>query len=142
MVMVVVVIAFLLYFILFLKAYLLSLLELFADPSQPLHKTVSCGRTGRLDVPRDVAELLQLEPLCDLVLVKCFGQVALVGKDQDHHVLHVRVCHNLEQLCAGVLNPLVVGAVHNVDQCLCPRVVVPPQRTELLLAANVLWCVN
>lgn len=122
----------------FIYFYSHFLFELLANPSHPLDEAVSRGRAGRLDVPCDVPQLLQLEPLCDLVLVVGLREVALVCEDKHHHVLHVGVRHDLEQLLPRVLDSLVVGAVNNVDQRLCPRVVVPPQRTELLLAANIL----
>ena len=66
------------------------------------------------------------------------GQVLLVGEDEDDGVPHLAVVDDPVQLLPRLVYAVAVGAVHHEDEPLRPRVVVPPQRTDLVLAPDVL----
>ena len=113
--------------------------DVLVEPREPVEQTVAGNGARLLDVPRAVAQLAEAQLLCDLLGVHCLGQVRLVRKDKQHCVLHLAVGDDAHQLRARLVNPLVVRAVHNKDQRLRPRKVMPPQRTDLVLASNILF---
>ena len=89
-------------------------------------------------MPGPVPELAEAELLRDLLGVHGLGEVALVGEDQQHHVLHLAVRDDPHQLRARLVHTLAVRAVDHKDQRLRPRKVVTPQRTDLILATDIL----
>ena len=71
-------------------------------------------------------------------LLLTLREVLLVGEDEYDGVPHLAVVDDPVQLLPRLVDAVAVGAVHHEDQSLRPRVVVPPQRTDLVLPANVL----
>lgn len=65
------------------------------------------------------------------------GQVLLVGEDEDDGVPHLPVVDDAVQLLAGLVDAVAIGAVHHEDQPLRARVVVPPERADLVLAPHI-----
>ncbi|XP_074222683.1 uncharacterized protein LOC141578029 [Camelus bactrianus] len=80
---------------------------------------------------------IQAQFLLDLVGFHGIRQVLLVGEDEDYGVPHLPVIDNAVQLLAGLVDAVAVGAVHYEDQTLCPGVVMPPERPDLVLAAHI-----
>ena len=65
-------------------------------------------------------------------------EVLLVGEDEYDGVPHLAVVDDPVQLLPRFVDAVAVGAVHHEDQTLRSRVVVAPQRTNLVLPSNVL----
>jgi len=61
-----------------------GVLELVAQPVEPLVETVARGGTGGLNVPVSVPQAVQTQLVSDLGGVHCIRQVLLVGEDQQH----------------------------------------------------------
>ena len=116
----------------------LFLRELLVDPGEALDEAITSDGAGLLYMPGPVPELAEAELLRDLLGVHGLGEVALVGKDQQHHVLHLTVCDDAHQLRAGLVHTLAIGTVDHKDKCLSPGKVVTPQRTDLILTTDIL----
>ena len=67
-------------------------------------------------------------------------EVLLVGEDEYDGVPHLAVVDDPVQLLPRLVDAVAVRAVHHEDQPLRPRVVVPPQRPDLVLPSHVLQC--
>ena len=67
-----------------------------------------------------------------------FWQVLLVSEDEYDGVPHLPVVDDPVELLPGLVYPVPVRAVHHEDEPLRARVVVPPQRTDLVLATHIL----
>lgn len=65
------------------------------------------------------------------------GQVLLVGDDQQRRSLVLCKFGNLVQLGLGLLEPVYIHRVYHVDDAIGAAAVRLPERTELLLAADV-----
>lgn len=65
------------------------------------------------------------------------GNILLVGKDQQESILHFAVVDDLVQLRTSFLQARGVAGVDNEDQTLCARVVVSPERPDLVLATDI-----
>ena len=64
-------------------------------------------------------------------------QVLLVGEHEEQTVLHLPIAQNPMQLLFCLVYPLPILAIHNEHETLCPSVVVSPQRSNLVLSADV-----
>ena len=64
-------------------------------------------------------------------------EVLLVGEDEEGDVLVVLVLHRPPQLHLGLVQPLLLGAVHHEDDPVRAPRVAPPQRPQLVLPADV-----
>jgi hypothetical protein len=65
-------------------------------------------------------------------------QVLLVGKHQQQAVLHLAVVQDLVQLGPRLVDAVAVLRVDDKDEALRARVVVSPERPDLVLSADVL----
>ena len=65
------------------------------------------------------------------------GTYLFVGKDQEHGVSQLVLLEHAVQLVAGLANSLAIVAVHDKDEALRVLEIVAPQRTDLVLAADV-----
>jgi hypothetical protein len=61
----------------------------------------------------------------------------LVGKDEKQAVLHFPVTENTVKLLAGLIDALTITRVDDENEALCTGVVMPPERTNLILTADV-----
>ena len=61
-----------------------------------------------------------------------------ISEYQDDCVPHLPVVDDPVQLLPGLVYPVPVGAVHDEDEALSARVVMSPQRTDLVLTSNIL----
>ena len=64
-------------------------------------------------------------------------QILLVCKHEEQTVLHLPITQNPMQLLFRLVYPLSILAVHDEHETLCPSVVVSPQRSNLVLSADV-----
>jgi len=107
------------------------------QPIQSLVEAVTLGRACRLDVPLSVPEALQSELVCELTGAHGVWQVLLVGEDEEMRVSQLILLKHLLQLVMRLTDPFTIIGVHNENQSLGVLEVVPPQRTDLVLTANV-----
>ena len=61
-----------------------------------------------------------------------------VGKDQNDGISHLTVVDDAVELLSRLVDAVSIGAVHHKDEALRTRVVVPPQRSYLVLPPNIL----
>jgi hypothetical protein len=66
------------------------------------------------------------------------AQVLLVGKDEQQTLAHLAVADDAVQLLPRLVDALAVLRVDDEDEALRARVVVPPERTNLVLPSDVL----
>ena len=67
-----------------------------------------------------------------------FWQVLFISEYKDDGVPHFPVIDDPVELLPGLVYPVSVGAVHHEDEALGARVVMSPQRTDLVLTSNIL----
>lgn len=65
------------------------------------------------------------------------GDILLVGKDQQESILHFAIVDDLVEFRASLLQTGGVARIHHEDQALCAGVVVSPERSNLVLAADI-----
>ena len=63
----------------------------------------------------------------------------LVGEDGHDDWAHVAVVDDAVQLALRFVDTVAVRRVHHEDECLRANEVVPPERTDALLPAHILW---
>jgi len=114
-----------------------SILQLVAQPIQALVQTISRSCTSGLNVPVSVPEAVEPKLVCDLGCVHGVGQVLLVGEYQQHGLTQLILCQHPHQLVPRLSNTLPVVAVHHEDESLGVLEVMSPQRTDLVLTADV-----
>ncbi|TNN74072.1 hypothetical protein EYF80_015713 [Liparis tanakae] len=103
-----------------------------------LVKPLADYSTRRLDViGGGGAELVQSQLLLDVRHRKGFGQVLLVGDDQQRRALVLRELGDFVQFRLGLLEPVDVHRVHDVDDPIGAPAVGLPQGPQLLLAPDV-----
>jgi len=66
-----------------------------------------------------------------------FWQVLFISEYKDDGVPHLPVIDDPVQLLPGLVYPVPVRAVHHEDEALGARVVMSPQRTDLVLTSNI-----
>ena len=64
------------------------------------------------------------------------ASVLLVCKDQQHRVAHLILIQHFVEFLSGVLNPIPVVAVDDIDETVGALVVVAPQGADLVLAIS------
>lgn len=65
------------------------------------------------------------------------GNILLVGKDKQKSILHFAIIDDLVQLRASLLQAGGIARVNHEDQTLCARVIVSPERPDLVLATDI-----
>merc|ERR1712028_222389 len=61
----------------------------------------------------------------------------LVREDKECCIFHLILIQHLCELLTSIFSTVTVIAVNHKDQTLCVLIVVPPQWTDLVLAANI-----
>lgn len=111
--------------------------QLAGQPIQALVQSLALRGTSRLDVPPSVAHVVQSQLLRQLRGRHRIRQILLVGEDQDHSVAQLVLGQHVLELLLGLTHSLPVVRVHDKDQALRVLEVVPPQRTDLVLATDI-----
>ena len=65
-------------------------------------------------------------------------QILFVCKDENNCILHLSVVCNAMEFLPCLVNSFPVCTIHHKYQSLCARVVVPPQRSDLVLSTDIL----
>lgn len=66
-----------------------------------------------------------------------YGQILLVGEDQEVGVPELVLVQHALQLLTGLDDTIAIVAVDDEDDTLCVLEVVPPQRSDLVLTTDI-----
>ena len=146
---------------------LASLAESGGEPLQTLVQTVPRGGAGGLDVLGVLAGARDMMGWCiprrvvwgcedraclwfrprswrsaklagnGAVGAPTYGKILLVGKDQENGLSEFILVQHALQLLAGLDDTVAIVAVNDENDALCVLKVMPPQRTDLVLATHV-----
>jgi hypothetical protein len=108
-----------------------------AEPFQTLVETITGSSTSRLDVPGTLAERVKTKLVGDLGGVHGVGKILLVGEDKEKGVAELILVEHALQLLTGLYNTIPIVGVDDEDDTLGVLEVVPPQRANLVLPANI-----
>ncbi len=118
--------------------------ESVGEPVKTFVETVTRGGGGALNVPRAVAELVKTKTLGDLLHLHGVGQVLLVGEHKENSVAELILGKHAVEFLAGrvlvvlrVVDTIAIVGVDDEDNALRVLVVVAPERTDLVLTADV-----
>lgn len=114
-----------------------SLAERVAQPFQTLVKTVSRSGAGGLDVPGALSQAVQAELVGDLGSVHGVRKILLVGEDQEESISQLVLVEHALQLLTSLDNTVTIVAVDDEDDTLGVLEVMSPQRTDLVLTADI-----
>jgi hypothetical protein len=122
-------------------------------------ETIARKGVARMAVPRAVTHFQKTELLGNLSRTHCCRktfsiqldisqkryerlltarQVLLVGKYEEKALLHLPVCENPVKFLLGLVDTISVLGIDNEHEALCSCVVVPPERSDLVLPSYVL----
>jgi len=111
--------------------------ERVGQPVKALVQAVAGGRARGLDVPVALAEGVEAELVGDLRGVHRVRQVLLVGEDEQHRLAQLVLVEHAVQLITRLAHAVAIVGVNDEDDTLRVLVVVAPERTDLVLAADV-----
>jgi len=114
-----------------------SLAERVAQPFQTLVKTVSRSGAGRLDVPGALSQAVQAKLVSDLGSVHGVRKILLVGEDQEESISQLVLVEHALQLLTSLDNTVTIVAVDDEDDTLGVLEVMSPERTDLVLTADI-----
>ena len=80
---------------------------------------------------------MQTELVRDLSRVHGVGQILLVGEDQEKRIPELVLVQHALQLLACLNDTVAIVAVDDEDDALGVLEVMPPQRSDLVLATNI-----
>lgn len=112
--------------------------DILRQPIEALHQSLPRSSTAGLHLPHAAGKLFQLQPLLHFPLSHRLRQILLVGKDEDDCVGQLSRRQDPVQLDACLVDPISILTVNHKDERFGARVVVPPQRADLVLAADIL----
>jgi hypothetical protein len=69
-----------------------------------------------------------------------YGQILLVGKDQEESIPQLVLVQHALQLLARLNNTIAIVAVNDEDDTLGVLEVMPPQRSDLVLTSDIPHC--
>lgn len=90
-----------------------------------------------MDVPFSVADAVEAELVCDFGDGHGVGKVLLVCKDEEDGITKLVLVEHAVEFVVGIGNAVTIVRVDDEDQPLRVRVVVAPQRTDLVLATDI-----
>jgi hypothetical protein len=114
-----------------------GLAERGGEPLKTLVQTVSGGSAGGLDVPSALPQAVKAELVSDLGGVHGVGKILLVGEDQQNGIAELVLVEHALELFPGLDDTVTIVAVDNEDDTLGVLEVMPPQRSDLVLATNI-----
>ena len=116
---------------------LASVFQSVAEPVESLVQTVTASRTGRLNVPRPVAQTVETELVCNLGCVHGVRQILLVSEAEQDSVPQFVLVEHAHELITCLVNTFSVITVDNENQTLCVLEVMSPQRSDFVLTTDV-----
>jgi len=114
-----------------------SLAERVAQPLETLVKTVTGCGASRLDVPGALSEAVEAKLVGNLGSVHCVGQILLIGENQKESVPEFVLVQHALELLTCLYNTIAIVAVNDEDDTLGVLEVMPPQRSDLVLTADI-----
>lgn len=75
--------------------------------------------------------------MCGLVCVETYGQILLVGKDKEKSIPELVLVQHALELLTRLNNTVAIVAVNDEDDTLGVLEVMPPQRADLVLTADI-----
>ena len=90
-----------------------------------------------LDIPGPLPESVKSELVSDFSGIHGIRQILLVCEDQEEGVSEFILVQHALQLLSGLNNTIAIIAVDNEDDALGVLEVMPPQRSNLVLTADV-----
>jgi len=115
----------------------LGVFQLIGKPVQALVETVSAGGAGGLDVPVALAQGVKAQLVGDFGRVHRLRKILLVREDEEDGVPEFVLVQHPIQLFLGLADSFPIVAVHDEDQSLRVLEIVPPERSNFVLAADV-----
>merc|ERR550525_1992423 len=106
-------------------------------PVEAFVETVTAHSAGALDEPGAAADRVQAELISNFGASKCTWQVLLVGEDEKDGVAQLLLSEHLVELLAILFDTLTIVGVDDVDEALSVRVVVSPEKSDLVLTTDV-----
>jgi len=111
-----------------------------AQPFETFVESITRSSAGRLDIPGALSETVKTKLVGDFGSVHGVRKILFVGKDKEKCVTElIFVEHSLEFLTC-LHNTISVIGVDDKDDALGVLEVMPPQRPNLVLTANIPHC--
>jgi len=110
---------------------------LIAEPVESLVQAVAGGGTGALSVPSSLAEVVEAQFVGHVRRGHRVWKILFVCKDQQNCVPELVLVQHPHQLLSRLANSVPIVAIDHEDEALCVLEVVPPQRSNFVLSADV-----
>lgn len=114
-----------------------GLAERVTEPFKTLIKTVSGRGAGRLDVPSALSEAVETKLVGNFSSVHGIGQILLVGEYKEEGISKLVLVQHSLQLLTSLNNTIAIVAVNDEDDTLGVLEVMPPERSDLVLASHI-----
>eukprot|EP00462_Mataza_sp_D1_P008747 CAMPEP_0175161596 /NCGR_PEP_ID=MMETSP0087-20121206/24693_1 /TAXON_ID=136419 /ORGANISM="Unknown Unknown, Strain D1" /LENGTH=194 /DNA_ID=CAMNT_0016450029 /DNA_START=403 /DNA_END=990 /DNA_ORIENTATION=+ len=109
----------------------------FDDPLESVIKSLPCFGRHAVDLPRAVADIDQVQLLCDILGRKGVVQVLLVGKNENGDSGEFFVFDEFVHLNSSLFYTLLIGTVNDVNESICVIVVVLPVGANSFLTPDI-----
>ena len=107
------------------------------QPVEAFIQTFTRGGAGRLDEPVTLTKRVKAELVGDLRRAHRVWQILLVGKHQEHRITELIFVQHAVKLITRLGHTITIVAIDNENQTLGVLEVVSPERTNLVLSADV-----
>ncbi len=107
------------------------------EPVETLIQAVTSGGAGSLDVPGSASECVQAELVSDFGSGQGAWEILLVGEDEEDGIAELLFREHLVELFAGIIDSVAIVGVNDEDEALSVLVVVSPEKSNLVLTADV-----
>jgi hypothetical protein len=114
-----------------------SLCQVLGEPVEALVQACPVGGAARLDKPLTVSHCREPELLGQVCDGQGIWQVLLIGEDEYRSVAQLLLANHLVELLARLGDTVAIVRIHYIDQSLCVGKVMPPQRADLVLTADI-----
>lgn len=118
-------------------ARLLGVFQLVREPVETLVESIARCRTRRLDVPIPLPQSVETQFVGDFGGVHGIRKILFVGKDKEDGVSEFILVQHPVELLPRLANSLSIVAIDHKDQSLGVGEIVSPERTDLVLTADV-----
>lgn len=123
----------------------LFLTQSIREPVKAFIESIASGGTCCLHVPLAVTDGVESKAFSDFVDTHSIGQILFVGKDEKNGVAEFIFCEHAVQFLtgavllssSGIVNTFAIIGINDKDDTLGVLVVVPPERTDLVLTSDI-----